>query len=158
RLCGAHVLDGDLDVVEAERPEALEPLAAEGNAAGDEVRVEIELARAGDERFQIVPHERLATGQVELDDAQGLGLAKHPEPGGGVELVGVTTVVDRIRAVHAAQRTAIRQLGDQRVRTRRVGHGASCTRPRSAMTPRKARTSRSTSATSRAYFAASCST
>ena len=148
---GLGVLYGDLDIVEPERAEAGQPLPAQGHAARDQVGVEVEPPRLPDEGLEIIADQRLAAGQVELDDAEVLGLAEHAEPGRGVELLSLPGVVERIGAVHAAQRTAIRQLGDQRVRALASAHPEACTRPRSAMVWRKPSTSRSTAGASWPY-------
>src|SRR5439155_951500 len=77
-----------------------------------------------DEGLQIVPEERLAPREVELDDPELLGLAKHAAPVRRVEPVRVAPVVHGVRAVHAAERAPVRQLGDERIRTVLVAHGS----------------------------------
>jgi hypothetical protein len=49
-------------------------------------------------------------------------LGEHPAPGGGVQLPGEAGVVEGVRAVGAAKRTAVGQLGDERVRPDGVRH------------------------------------
>src|SRR5262249_10604930 len=107
---------------------------------------EVESTRLLDEGLEIVAHERLAARQVQLDHAEVLGLAEDPKPGRRIQLAVVPPVVERVRAIDAAQRAPVGQLGDQGVRARRLVHGAVCTSPRSAMACKKSMTSFSTSA------------
>src|SRR3989442_1004849 len=134
-------------------------LAGQGDAARDEIGVEVGGGGALDEGLQIGSEERLAPREVELDDPELLGLAKHAEPVRRVEPVRVAPVVHGVRAVHAAERAPVRQLGDERIRTVLVAHGSPCIRPRSASVARNDMTSRSTCSRGwEAYFSASRST
>ena len=56
---------------------------------------------------------------MQLHHAELLGLAEDAAPVRRRQLVLSREVVDRVRAVRAAQRAAIRELGDERVRARR---------------------------------------
>src|SRR5262247_4393726 len=144
---GGHslgVLYGDLHVVEAELAKARQALAPKRNAARDQICIEVETPRFGDERLDIIAHQRLAPREVELDHAEVLRFAQDAEPGLGVELFTVLAVVEGIGTVDAAERAAIGQLGHQRVGPLSAAHATACTRPRSAMFWRKAITSRST--------------
>ena len=94
-------------------------LAVGGDAAGDQVDVELAGARGGDQLLEIVAHQRLAAGQVDLQDAQRRRLGEHALPVGGPELVAAAVEIDRVRAVGARERTPVRQLGHQRVGARR---------------------------------------
>src|SRR3989442_2630302 len=153
------VLDRYLHVVESEGAEAREALTAQGDTARDEIGVEVDGPGALDEGLQIVPEERLATREVELDDPELLGLAKHAEPVRRVEPVRVAPVVHGVRAVHAAERAPVRQLGDERIRTVLVAHGPPSLTPRPAGGARNDMTSRSTCSRGwEAYFSASPST
>jgi hypothetical protein len=99
---GPHVLDGDLHAVQAEVAQAGQARAGEGNAARDEVRVEVPASRRFHQRFEVVADERLAAGEIDLYDAEILGLAEHALPGRRVELVVVLGEVERVGAVDAA--------------------------------------------------------
>src|SRR6185369_16285226 len=136
--------------------ELCEPLARAGDPAGDQVRVEVERPRSLHELLEIVSNERLPARQVQLHHPERLRLAEDTQPVRGAERIAVARVVERIRAVHAAERTAVRQLGHQRVRPRRaLRHPSPRMSPRSAMAPRKASTSRSTASRGcGAYFSA----
>src|SRR5262249_34905687 len=92
-----RVLDRNLDVVEAQLAESSEPFPAKRNPAGDQVRVEIEPARFLDEDFEVVAHEGLAAGEIQLHDAEILGFAEDAAPGSRVELSIVAPVVEWIR-------------------------------------------------------------
>ena len=77
-----------------------EPLAAQRDAAGDQVRVQVERPRARDELLEIVAHERLAAGQIHLDDAELLGLAAGRGATPSVSSsASMPRVVERVRAV-----------------------------------------------------------
>ena len=104
------------------RPKAREPLPAQRDAARDEVGVEVEGAGLLDERFQVASQQRLPPGEVQLHDAQVLGLTEDAAPVRGVEPVAVAGEVDGVRAVDAPKGAPVRQLGDQRVRARLVTH------------------------------------
>src|SRR5206468_7143010 len=100
--------------------------------------------RALDQRLEVLPDQRLAAGEVQLDHAERLRLPEHAEPVRGAEPVAMAREVEGVRAVHAAQRTAVGELRHQRVRPRPVARHASLRiRPRSAIAARKAATSRS---------------
>ena len=74
---------------------------------------------------EIVADQRFAAGKVELHHPEGFGLPEHPQPVRRAELVAVACEVERVRAVHAAQRTAVGQLRHQGVRPRSaVAHGS----------------------------------
>src|SRR5262249_23074445 len=152
----AHVLDRKLEVVQAGRAKADQSLAAERNAARDEVRVEVELAGRLDQLLQVVAKERLAPGKVELDHAQLLGFHQHAFPGCGGKLGRMRREADRIGAVGAVKRAAIGKLGHQRVGPV-VVHGSIRTSARSTIWPRNSITSRSISAGGAAYLRASWS-
>src|SRR5215468_3243081 len=95
----------------------LEADALERHGARDQVRVELERSRTGDQLFEIAAQQRLAAGQVELNHTECFRLPEDAQPGGSVELVAVPGPVDRVRAVAAAQRAAVRELRDERVGT-----------------------------------------
>src|SRR5207249_1819734 len=138
------VLERHLHVAEPEGTEACETLAAQGDPARDEVRVEIERPGSLDQRFEIVANERLATREMKLDDAELLGFAEDAEPLRRVEPVHVTAVIQGVRAIHAAERASVCELGDERIRTVLVVHGSACIRPRSVSVARNDMTSRYT--------------
>src|SRR2546430_13424200 len=60
------------------------------------------------------------------DDAELLGFAEHAEPLRRVEPVHVTSVIQGVRAIHAAERASVCELGDERIRTVLVVHGSAC--------------------------------
>src|SRR5262245_32224871 len=174
---GSDVLNGQLNGVEPSLSKTGQPIARERDTAGDQARIEIEVPGLRDQLFQIVADERLATREVETHHPQLFGFGDDALPGGRVELVTMTSVVERIRAVDAAQGASVGQLRDQRIGavlgprepacTGRIGpggahrfaHDASATSPRSAIERRNPCTSRAT--TSRGcvtYLATSWST
>ncbi len=97
----------------------------ERDAARDEVRRRARAPCAGDEHLEVLPRERLAAGEMDLHDAERLGLAEDAAPLFGRELVRRARRVGRVRAVRALERAPVRELGDERVRARRFGSRAS---------------------------------
>ena len=69
---------------------------------------------------QIAPRARLAAGQMHVQHAERRGLGEHPRPGRGVEFVVARFQRQRIGAIGAAERTAVRQLGEQAERVRQA--------------------------------------
>ena len=116
---GVRVLDRDLHVIEAARSQPLQALAREQHGGGDEVGVEADLGRLRDDLLQVAAHGRLAAGQVQLQDAELGRLRQHVEPDLGRQLVGDALQRQRVGAVGALQRAAVRQLGQQADRRRR---------------------------------------
>ena len=117
--------------VEPARRELREPRALERHAARDQVRVEL-AARAP--RRRAPRGRRAASGSPPVrftcttpSASASRSTRRHV---GGVELAAARRELDRVRAVHAAQRAAVGELGDQRVRARRRAHGSS---PRSRL-------------------------
>src|SRR5258708_40269040 len=66
---------------------------------------------------------RLAAREMHLQHAERGRLVEYARPCGGVELVGAPFKRDRIGAIGAAERTAVRELGEQAERTRRALYG-----------------------------------
>ena len=57
-----RILERELDMVEPRLLERPDARLVESHTGGDEVRVEAELARFGDDDLQVVPHQGLAAG------------------------------------------------------------------------------------------------
>ena len=81
------------------------------------VRVEPEAAGVRGELLEVLPDQRLAARQAELEHAQLARLGEDPLP---VRRCASSPCgpdhLQRVRAVRAVQRTAMRQLGQQRGR------------------------------------------
>src|SRR5215471_11998305 len=77
---------------------------------------------------QITTDERLAAREMHLQYAQFRRFVKHPLPGRGVEFGAGARQLERVRAIGAAQRAAMRQLGQQRQRrfNPRATHQSRC--------------------------------
>ena len=71
-----------------------------------------------DDRQQVVPLERLATGEVQLQHAQVARLVEHPQPILQRQLVRVAGQLERVRAVRTVQRAAVGELSQQAERLR----------------------------------------
>ena len=110
---GVGVLDRDLHVVEAARGQRLQPLAREQHGGGDEVGIEADLGRLRDDLLEVAAHGRLAAGEMQLQDAEIGRLRQHVEPDFGRQLAGDALQRQRVGAVGALQRAAVRQLGQQ---------------------------------------------
>ncbi len=72
-----HVLHRELHAVEPRRRQLGEPGAIGGDAAGDQVDVELLGVRRRHQRRQIGAHQRLAAGQVHLQHAQRRRVREH---------------------------------------------------------------------------------
>ena len=107
------VLDRDLHVVEPAVGEHAQGLRRQADRRGDEIAVEAGVARGRDDLGQIAPRRRLAARQMHLQHAEPGRFAEHTRPGRGVELVGARVERDRVGAIRTAERTTMRQLGQQ---------------------------------------------
>src|SRR5215472_10146330 len=97
---------------------------------------------------QITTDERLAAREMHLQHAQSRRLREDTFPSSGVELGAGARQFERVRAIGAAQRTAMRQLGQQRQRRFEPHHERSTflsTRSCSILTTSLAMTSRGAS-------------
>ena len=110
---GIGGLDRDLHVVEAMLGQLVQPLAGKQHGGSDQVGVEADLGRPRDDLLEVAAHGRLAAGEVQLQDAEIGGLRQHVEPGFGRQLAGDALQRQRIGAVGALQRAAVRQLRQQ---------------------------------------------
>src|SRR5262249_55399343 len=106
--------------------------ALEGNAACDQVRVEADLARVSNQLDEIVAQEWLAARKMQLRHAERRGPLGCAQPIRRFRfLLGELQGIGGIRA---AARTAMGQLGDQRIRS----HSSN---PRRSSSIRKSETS-----------------
>src|SRR5215831_19683290 len=107
------VLDGDLHVVEPGFSQRAEGLLGGARSGRKEIAVKAGRAGAGGDVDEVTPRAGLATRQVHLQDAELRRFAKDAQPGRGVELVLPCIERERIRAIGAAERTAMGQLGEE---------------------------------------------
>ena len=91
----------------------LQPLARQQHAGGDEIGVEADLGRLRHDLLEVAAHGGLAARQMQLQDAEIGCLRQHVEPYLGRQLAGGALQRQRIGAVGALQRAAVRQLGEQ---------------------------------------------
>ncbi len=120
-VLGVDVLDRELHVVEAVVAQLDEAVAGQRHAGGDEVGVEADLGRGLDDVFEVLARRRLAAREVDLQHAEGGGLAHDVLPFGGGQLGVDALQLGRVRAVRALQRAAMRQLAQHA--DRRAGAG-----------------------------------
>src|SRR5262249_19378427 len=68
---------------------------------------------AGGDVYEVPPRAGLAARQMHLEDAKACRLAEDASPSRGVEFVLSRIERERVRAIGAAERTAVGQLGEQ---------------------------------------------
>ena len=107
------VLDRDLHVIEAGIGQQAQRLVGDTDRRGDEIGVEPGGMRGLGDLDEVAPRAGLAAGKMRLQYAEPGRLLEHARPGRGVEFVGARVECKRVRAVGAAKRTAVRQLGQQ---------------------------------------------
>ena len=112
--CRVGVLERDLDVLQP----GLLSRSARGRVKPeprcDQRRVEAQAAGVGGELLEVLPHQRLTAREAELQHAELPRLGEDPLPVVGGELALGPDQVERIGAVGTVQRTAMRQLRQQR--------------------------------------------
>jgi len=88
-------------------------VAGEAERGGDERLIEAERVRVGDELFEIAADERLAAGESELQRPELTRLREDALPIACRELGLLAREVDRVGAVRAVERAAVRELREQ---------------------------------------------
>jgi hypothetical protein len=73
---------------------------------------------------EIAPRCRLSARQMNLQDAKSSRLAKDTRPGLGIEFVLRRIERQRIGAIRAPERAAMRQFGEQAKRCRKLSFSA----------------------------------
>ena len=109
-VVGRRVLDRDLHVIEAGGRQPLETLARQRDGRRDQIRVEADLGRLGDDRLQVLPHRRLAAREMELQHAELRRLRQHVEPHLRRQLACDALELERVGAIGTLQRAAMGQL------------------------------------------------
>ncbi len=104
------VLKRQLNVIEARGLERRNAGFVEPDAGGDEVDVEPQPVRLGDDEFQVVANQRFAAGQAELHGAESACLTQHPKPILRGQFRPRPGEIRRVVAEHAVQRATIGQL------------------------------------------------
>ena len=107
------VLNRNLHVIETGIGEHAQGFRRQADRRRNEIAVEPGVARGLHDLLQIAPRRRLAARQMDLQHAQPRRLAEHARPGRGVEFAGAVVELQRIGAIRTAERTAMRQLGEQ---------------------------------------------
>lgn len=80
-------------------------------AGGDQVGVETQPTCFGNQFCQVLTHQRFAAGKTDLRRAHLPCFTEHLEPLFGGQLLPLRGEIQRVGAVRALQRAAIRQLG-----------------------------------------------
>ncbi len=106
-------LEADLNMVQTGVGEGLQFFLGQPDARGDQVGIETEAARGGDQLRQIFAHQRLAAGKTNLHAAHSARLAKDVNPLFRGQLFLLLREIERVGAIRALQRTAVGQLRQQ---------------------------------------------
>src|SRR5262249_22109185 len=107
------VLDGDLHMVEPGLRQSGESLLRDADRGGDEIGIETGRMGAGGNVHEIAPRAGLAARQMHLQDTKPGRLAEHAQPCRRIELILSRIERERVRAIWAAERTAMGQLGKE---------------------------------------------
>src|SRR6202044_507028 len=107
------VLDRNLHVIEAGIGELVQRIRGNADRRGDQIGVKAGVMGRSRDLDQIAARARLATGEMHLQHAERRGFGEHAGPGRGIELVVARIEYERVGAIGAAERTAVRQLGKQ---------------------------------------------
>jgi len=110
----AGSLKTELDVVEAGFDERGEFCFVQRKAGSDEVDVEAGGAGSADEIDDVRSRERLAAREIGLEDAGFRSFSENTRPNFGGEFVGAGLHFERIGAVDAVQRAAVREFRYER--------------------------------------------
>src|SRR5579871_4988335 len=134
---GFVALEADLDMAKPGIGEIAEPLARQQHGRGDEVGVEPDAVGVLDQFDEVLACGRLAAGEMHLQHTDLGELGQHLLPFLGCELGRTAVELDRVGAIGALQRAAMRQLeqdGDRDAMGFRDGflplqHGEAVARP-----------------------------
>ena len=118
------ILNAELDVFEAGRLEFGEDVPIQQRAASNQVGVQVAGPGVPHERNDVIAHQRLAAGQMHLHHAEFRGLSEGSAPLLGGEFGELGMEIDRVGAVHAFERAAVGQLGNDGVGSRRAHVGS----------------------------------
>ena len=113
------VLDRYLYMVEPGLSQCAEPLLGDPDRGGDQIGVKAGRMGPGGNVHEIAARTGLAARQMHLQDAKLRRFAEHPRPCRGVEFVPSRIERERVRAIRAAERTTVGELGEQ---TERLVH------------------------------------
>ena len=119
----ARILKADLDVIESGVDQCLQSCFSKADAGRDQIGVEACGARSRDEFGQIRTRQRFAAGEVRVQHSQLARLLENIDPFRGGKLRTHCSQLQRIGAIDAVQRAAVRDLGDE---GERVGNHRGC--------------------------------
>jgi hypothetical protein len=83
------------------------------NGRGDQIGVQACAMGGCCDLDNVTPCRRLSARKMNLEHSEICGLPKYPSPGRGVDLVGARLEGDRVRAIGAAEWTAMSELGEE---------------------------------------------
>ena len=91
-----------------------QPRLGYAKAGSDEICIKAGLTSTGDQFFEIGACCRLASGQMQMENAKPTCFLKHSDPFACGKLRLRRNQLQRIGAIHAVQRATMRDFGDQR--------------------------------------------
>src|SRR5208283_2981703 len=106
----ARILKAELDMVETCFYKLRQALAGKTDSRSDQVAVQARLARPRDHFGQVHARQGLASGEMKMQHPERGGLVEDAQPVGGRKLFLPRGQLQRVRAVHAMQRAAVRDL------------------------------------------------
>ncbi len=109
----ARILKADLDVIETGLDQCLQACFRKADAGRYQIGIEARGARCSDEFGEIGTRQRFAAGEVRVQHPQLAGLLENIDPLRGGKLRSHCSQFQRIGAVDAVQRAAVREFGDE---------------------------------------------
>ena len=122
-LSASHVLQRKLHMIQPGFLQPAQPRRVKPDRGGDQVGVKPGIARRRDDLDQVAAGGGFAARQMDLQHAHCGRLTEHARPGRGVQFIAPIVQRQRIRAIRAGKRTAMRQLGQQAERRRNLRRG-----------------------------------
>ena len=113
---GLVALEADLHMAKPGIGQRRELFARQQHRRGDEIGVEPDIAGVLHQFDQILARGRLAAGEMDLQHADLGELGQNLLPFLGRELAAAALELDRVGAIGALQRAAMRELGQHRER------------------------------------------
>src|SRR5665213_3711361 len=98
------VLERQLNVIETCTLQRLQACFGQSDAGRDQIDIEAQRMCFGNDEFQIIAHQRLAAGQLQLLRAERPRLAQYAYPVFGSEFCSCAREIDRVVAKHTVQR------------------------------------------------------
>ena len=114
-------LKTQLHVIETRFDEPVEPRLVQRKPGRNHADIESCPASCTHQLLKIGAGQRLATGEINLQDARFAGFAEHPRPDFGREFACAMPQFHGIRTIHAVEWASMSDLGDDGERRDRLG-------------------------------------